>query len=73
MSDFKADAMLGLVVQIMNGGNHELPKGSAIRCSGKSEDFLPHMAKITANQSNFQISFCLMLIYKGCTCSLYGW
>ena len=26
----------------MNGWNHELPKGSEIRCSGKSEHFLPH-------------------------------
>ena len=28
---------------IMNGRNHELPKGSEIKCSGKSEHFLPHI------------------------------
>ena len=30
-------------VYIMNGWNHQCPKGSEIRCSGKSEHFLPHM------------------------------
>ena len=46
----------------MNGWNHELPKGSEIMCSGKSEHFLPHMwhpsrlTQITGNQSYVTVS-----------------
>ena len=49
-------------VYIMNGRNHELPKGSEIRCSGKRAFPAPHVAPVTISIYLY-INKCLLILF----------